>query len=232
MRLAVRGGEQVEGDAQALPGIQGLFQIQQYHRGGPVPSQSHLPFPHPSATPAWLRALRCAPSHRSRSARPPLRESSRQIDELRVVRPFVCENCVRVYIYIRACVCARIYMRMHLYSREFAFVYIHKRKCSFLRAYACICVRAFACVSSRGPPSWLWWQWRVLFSAQYAALAPTKETPSLVPSSCSRLADILLPHWSSGCPAALDVSVISPLQQLTLAGAATSPRHVLHVGVR
>ena len=73
----------------------------------------------------------------------------------------------------------------------------------------------------------------VLFSAaQYAALAPTKEAPSLVPSSCSRPADILLPHWSRGCPAALDVSVISPLQHLTLAGAASSPGHALCVGVR
>ena len=27
VRLAVRGGEQVEGDAHALPGIQGLFRI-------------------------------------------------------------------------------------------------------------------------------------------------------------------------------------------------------------
>ena len=35
----------------------------------------------------------------------------------------------------------------------------------------------------------------VLFSAaQYAALAPTREAPSLVPSFCSRPADILLPH--------------------------------------
>ena len=72
----------------------------------------------------------------------------------------------------------------------------------------------------------------VLFSAaQYAALAPTKEAPSLVPSSCSRPADILLPHWSRGCPAALDVIVISPLQHLTLAGAASSPGRALRVGV-
>ena len=73
----------------------------------------------------------------------------------------------------------------------------------------------------------------VLFSAaQYAALAPTKEAPSLVPSSCSRPADILLPQWSRGCPAALDVSVIPPLQHLTLVGAASSPGHSLRVGVR
>ena len=45
----MRGGEQVEGDAQALLGIQGLFRIQRYHHGGPVPAQSHRLFPHPSA---------------------------------------------------------------------------------------------------------------------------------------------------------------------------------------
>ena len=33
-------------------------------------------------------------------------------------------------------------MRMHLYPREFAFVYMHKRKRSFLRAFACVCLRA------------------------------------------------------------------------------------------
>ena len=55
---------------------------------------------------------------------------------VRVVRPFVCANCVRIYTiehaYARAC----IYMRIHLYPREFAFVYTQKRKRSFLRAYA------------------------------------------------------------------------------------------------
>ena len=62
---------------------------------------------------------------------------------VRVVRPFVCANCVRVYTIERA-VRARIYMRMHLYPREFAFVYTQKRKCNFLRAYACVraCLRA------------------------------------------------------------------------------------------
>ena len=73
----------------------------------------------------------------------------------------------------------------------------------------------------------------VLFSAaQYAALAPTKEAPSLVPGSLSRPADILLPQWSHGRPAALDVSVISPLQHLTLTGAASAPGYALRVRVR
>ena len=73
----------------------------------------------------------------------------------------------------------------------------------------------------------------VLFSAaRSAALAPTREAPSMVPDSHSRPADILLPTWSRGCPAALDVHVISPLQQLTLHGAASTPGHALQVGVR
>ena len=73
----------------------------------------------------------------------------------------------------------------------------------------------------------------VLFSAaRSAALAPTREAPSLVPDSHSRPADILLPTWSRGCPAALDVHVISPLQQLTLHEAASTPGHALQVGVR
>lgn len=73
----------------------------------------------------------------------------------------------------------------------------------------------------------------VLFTAaQSAALAPSKETPGLVPSSLSRPADISLPNWCHGRPAALDVHVISPLQQLTLAEAAFTPGHALHVGTR
>ena len=45
--------------------------------------------------------------------------------------------------------------------------------------------------------------------AQSAALAPLKETPSLVPNYLSRSADIFFPNWSHGCPATLDVHIIS-----------------------
>ena len=73
----------------------------------------------------------------------------------------------------------------------------------------------------------------VLFTAaQSAALAPSKETPGLVPSSLSRPADILLPIWCQGRPAALDIHVISPLQQSTLAKAASTPGYALQVGTR
>ena len=45
-----------------------------------------------------------------------------------------------------------------------------------------------------------------LFSAaQAAALAPRKEVPSLIPGTRSRPADIFLPNWCRGRPAALDV---------------------------
>ena len=72
----------------------------------------------------------------------------------------------------------------------------------------------------------------VVFSAaQSATLAPFKETPGLVLCSQSRPADILLPNWSCGRPAALDVHVISPLQQQTIAEASHTPGHGLQVGV-
>ena len=64
----------------------------------------------------------------------------------------------------------------------------------------------------------------VLFSvAQAAALAPRKEVPSLIPGSSSRPADVYLPNWKRGQPAAIDVTVISTLQQQTQTGAANTP---------
>ena len=70
-----------------------------------------------------------------------------------------------------------------------------------------------------------------LFSvAQSAALVPRKEAPSLIPSSSSRPADIYLPIWKRGQPVALDVTVISTMQQLTQASAASTPGYALHEG--
>ena len=68
--------------------------------------------------------------------------------------------------------------------------------------------------------------------AQSAALAPSKEITGLVPGSLSRPADVFLPSWSCGRPAALDIHVISPLQQLTLSEASVTPGHALQVGVQ
>ena len=62
-----------------------------------------------------------------------------------------------------------------------------------------------------------------LFSAaQSAALVPRKEVPALIPGTHSRPADVYLPNWKRGQPAAIDVIVISALQQLTLEGAVMS----------
>ena len=73
----------------------------------------------------------------------------------------------------------------------------------------------------------------VLFGAvQSAALAASREMPNLILNSFSRPADIFLPTWSCGRPAALDVHVISPLQQQTLGEAASTPGHALQVGVQ
>ena len=70
-----------------------------------------------------------------------------------------------------------------------------------------------------------------LFSvAQSAALAPRREVPALMPGTKSRPADLYLPCWKRGRPAALDVTVISPLQKLTIKGAATTQGHALGVG--
>ena len=54
----------------------------------------------------------------------------------------------------------------------------------------------------------------------------------MVPDSHSRPADVLLPTWSRGRPAALDVHIISPLQQHTLHEAASTPGHAPQVGVQ
>ena len=70
----------------------------------------------------------------------------------------------------------------------------------------------------------------VIFSAvQSAALSPRREVPSLVPDSLSRPADVYLPHWSHGRPAAVDVTVISPLQCHTLSQLASLQGYALSV---
>ena len=73
----------------------------------------------------------------------------------------------------------------------------------------------------------------VLFTAaQSAALAPRKEVPSLIPGTSNRPADIYLPNWAQGHPAALDVTVISTLQSLTVSKASTSQGPALRIGER
>ena len=63
-----------------------------------------------------------------------------------------------------------------------------------------------------------------------AALAPRKEFPSLIPGCHNRPADVFLPHWDRGLPTALDISVISTLQQQrTVHGAAENQRYALSI---
>ena len=73
--------------------------------------------------------------------------------------------------------------------------------------------------------------WDTLYlGAQCTALVPRREVPSLIPGSRSCPADIYLPIWERGQPAALDVMVISTLQQQTIPGASTTQGHALSVG--
>ena len=61
--------------------------------------------------------------------------------------------------------------------------------------------------------------WDVLFTAaQSAALSLRREVPSIVSGSCSRPADLYLRYWSHGKPAAMDVTVISSLQDQSVSG--------------
>ena len=59
----------------------------------------------------------------------------------------------------------------------------------------------------------------IFTTCRTAALSPRKEVPSLIPGSAARPADVFLPVWSQGKPAAIDVSVISSLQCLTVSEA-------------
>ena len=69
----------------------------------------------------------------------------------------------------------------------------------------------------------------IFSAAQSAALAPRKEAPSVILGSSSCTADVYLPNWRRGQPAALDIHVISTMQQQTLVGASTTPGYALQV---
>ena len=53
----------------------------------------------------------------------------------------------------------------------------------------------------------------IFAAASQAALGPRKEPAGLLPGSDDRPADVLLPFWANGKDAALDISVVNPLQQ-------------------
>jgi hypothetical protein len=66
-------------------------------------------------------------------------------------------------------------------------------------------------------------------TAASAALSPVKEGQFLLPGVGRRPADVYIPGWAGGRDAALDVTVINPLQQDTIVGAAATPGHALQV---
>ena len=58
-----------------------------------------------------------------------------------------------------------------------------------------------------------------------------KEGRFLLPGNDRRPADVFLPNWAAGRDAALDITVINPLQQATVAEAAATPGHSLNFAV-
>ena len=69
-------------------------------------------------------------------------------------------------------------------------------------------------------------------AAQSAALAPSREMPHVISNSLSHPADVFIPTWSQGRPAALDVHAIFPLQQQTLGQASLIPGQTLQIGIQ
>ena len=71
----------------------------------------------------------------------------------------------------------------------------------------------------------------IIFAAvQSAALAPLKKFPELIPGFASCPADVFLPYWCRGCPVALDITIISTMQEHTVTGAAITKGHALRSG--
>ena len=64
-------------------------------------------------------------------------------------------------------------------------------------------------------------------AAVSAALAPTKEGRALLPGQGEKPADVFIPRWAGAHDAALDVTVINPLQDAQVQGAANTPGHAL-----
>ena len=64
-------------------------------------------------------------------------------------------------------------------------------------------------------------------TAVAAGLGPVKEGRFLLPGNDRRPADVLIRNWAGGKDAALDVTVVTPLQTATMPAAATTPGHAL-----
>ena len=66
-------------------------------------------------------------------------------------------------------------------------------------------------------------------TAVAAALGSVKEERAVIPGSNARPADLLIPNWSGGKDAVMDVTVNNPLQLSLLERSADSPGHSLNV---
>ena len=64
-------------------------------------------------------------------------------------------------------------------------------------------------------------------TAGSAGLGPVREGRFLLPGTDRRPADVLLPHWVGGKDAAMDVTIVTPLQAATMPGAANTAGHAL-----
>ena len=69
----------------------------------------------------------------------------------------------------------------------------------------------------------------LFLATQSATLGPTKEGRFLLPGTDRRPADGLIPHWGGGRDAALDLTVIKPLQAATVVKASATPGSALQV---
>ena len=58
------------------------------------------------------------------------------------------------------------------------------------------------------------------FACRAANLTPVREQKNLMPETNSRPGDLYLPCWSAGQPAALDITITSPLQPSNISNAA------------
>ena len=129
------------------------------HRGGPVPAQSHLPFPHPSAhrrlgsgTSPAARKARAVPPVLSRptvlistprSESPLTRSTSHaSLDHsfARIVSTYIIIYMVErayVHAYTCICTCTCIRMSLHLFTR------INANAVSYVRLHACVSSHGF-----------------------------------------------------------------------------------------
>ena len=74
-----------------------------------------------------------------------------------------------------------------------------------------------------------WLRDELFNAAVSASLGPTREGRALLPGEGGKPADVFIPHWAGGKDVALDVTVVNPLQDALVQGAATTPGHALAI---